>query len=82
MYWVVQDGMREARGDRTLRELLPSWGIPHSYHKVVPITGELRPDVNPEGNVIVIGSYSMRHMAKAKGWVPGCFDVGHLTHDD
>jgi hypothetical protein len=82
MYWVVQDKMRETGGDRTLRDLLRRLGIPHSYHDVVPIIGELRPDVNPEGNVIVIGSYSMRHAAKAKGWVPGCFDVGHITHDD
>jgi hypothetical protein len=82
MYWVVQSEMRETGGDLALRELLARWGIPHSYHKVVPIIGELRPDVNPEGNVIVIGSYSMRHVAKAKGWVPGCFDVGHITHDD
>lgn len=82
MYWVVQDKMRESGGDQALRELLPRWGIPHSYHDVVPIIGDLRPDVNPEGNVIVIGSYSMRFPAKTKGWVPGCFDVGHITHDD
>lgn len=82
MHWVIQDKLREDAGLKALRENLPRWGIPHSWHDVVPFVGELIPDVNPEGHVIVIGSYSMRHAAKSKGWVPGCFDIGHLTHED
>ncbi|CAN5590937.1 hypothetical protein BH10PSE6_BH10PSE6_39900 [soil metagenome] len=82
MYWVIQDKLREDAGLRTLRASLPRWGIPHSFHEVIPFVGELRPDVNAVGKVIVIGSYSMRHAARAKGWVPGCFDIGHLTHED
>lgn len=82
MHWVLQDNLRYDSGIRVLHECLPRWGIPHSRHKVVPFVGEIIPDINPVGNVIVIGAYSMRHVAKAKGWVPGCFDVGHLTHDD
>jgi len=82
MHWVIQDKLRKDAGLRALRANLPRWGIPHSFHDVIPFVGELRPDVNPEGNVIVIGSYAMRHAARAKGWVPGCFDIGHLTHQD
>jgi hypothetical protein len=83
MHWVIQDDLlRYESGLRFLAEHLPRWGIPHSLHRVVPIIGQLIPDISPEGNVIVIGSYSMRHVAREKGWVPGCFDVGHLQHED
>jgi hypothetical protein len=51
-------------------------------HTVIPFIGKIIPDVSPTGNVIVIGSYSMRHVARVKGWVPGCFDVGQHTHED
>lgn len=82
MHWVIQDKLRKDAGLRALRANLPRWGIPHSFHEVVPFVGELRPDVNPAGRAIVIGSYAMRHAARAKGWVPGCFDIGHLFHGD
>lgn len=82
MHWVIQDDLRYESGLRFLAEHLPRWGIPHSLHQVVPFIGQIIPDISPEGNVIVIGSYSMRHVAREKGWVPGCFDVGHLQHED
>ena len=82
MHWVLQGNLQPDSGLRFLDDHLERWGIPYSKHDVVPFIGTIIPDISPEGNVIVIGSYSMRHVAEAKGWVPGCFDVGHLTHED
>jgi hypothetical protein len=82
MHWVLQDNLTYDNGLRYLSENLPRWGIPCSLHTVVPFVGEILPDISPEGNVIVIGAYSMRHVARRKGWIPGCFDIGHLSHED
>ena len=70
------------QGTRTLLELLERAGIPHSLHKVIPFIGEIVPDANPEGPVIVIGSYSLRHVAREKGWWPGSFDLADITTAD
>jgi len=82
MHWVLQGNLRPDSGLRFLDDALERWGITYSKHDVVPFVGTIIPDITPKGNVIVIGSYSMRHVAEAKGWVPGCFDVGHIRHED
>lgn len=82
MHWVLQSGFESERGIRDLVAFLERAQIPHSLHKVVPFVGELLPDISLEGNVIVFGSYSMRHVAKRKGWVPGSFDLANITYAD
>lgn len=78
MYWVVQENIfKEQAYDEFLHQLA-RLSIPHSVHKVVPFVGELEPDIIlGRTNVIVWGSYSMRHVAKKKGWKPGSFSMEH-----
>lgn len=76
MHWVLQENIFDEKKFDTLVDYLGRVGISYSIHKVVPFVGELMPD--PEfdhHNVICIGSYSMRHVAKKKGWYPGVFDL-------
>lgn len=58
-----------------LVEVLSRYNISYSQHKVIPFIGELEPNIDISGNVIVFGSYSMRHVVNKKGWSPGCFVV-------
>lgn len=82
MFWAIQSNLHIDRGTKRLLQILDRFSIPHAEVKVIPFVGEIEPDISPEGNVICIGSYSMRHVAKKKGWVPGVFDLGHLHHYD
>jgi hypothetical protein len=65
MHWVIQDKLREDAGLRALRANLPRWGIPHSFHDVIPFVGELRPDVDLEGNVLSSGPTRCAHVLDA-----------------
>lgn len=71
MHWIVQENLFHETGLEDLVSTLSRAGIPHSMHKVVPFVGEIIPDVSPTGKVFCIGSYSLRHLAKKKGWSPG-----------
>lgn len=82
MHWVLQHDIYGERGYAEMIATLEREGIPHSLHRVVPFLGEIEPDISPAGNVIVFGSYAMRHAARRKGWVPGSFDLGSLTYRD
>lgn len=77
MHWIVQDNMFDEEGMRELVHNLERMLIPFSVHKIVPFVGEIEPDINPDGPVIVIGAYSMLKLARRKGWTPGCFDNGN-----
>ena len=76
MHWIIQENFcREASWD-SLVEFLERMQIPYSMHKVVPFVGDLIPEpVINEKNVIVMGSYALRHPAKRHGWIPGVFDL-------
>jgi hypothetical protein len=82
MHWVIQNNLAFERGTEDLVAFLARAEIPHSLHKVVPFVAEIEPDVNPVGNVIVMGAYSMRHLARRKGWVPGSFDLASITYEE
>jgi len=73
MHWIIQNNLYNEDGFTRLIEALEKMKIPHSIHKVIPFVRELVPDVNPEGKVVVMGSYSMSYIATAKGWTPGTF---------
>lgn len=75
MHWVLQENLFQEREWNTLIGSLSRFGIPYSIHKVIPFIGELVPPLSVEGKVICMGSYSMRHTAKALGWVPGVYDL-------
>jgi hypothetical protein len=95
MHWVIQDNLFFETGVEEMIALLQKAGISHSLHKVVPFVGDIEPDLNMTGEVICMGAYSMRHIAKRKGWTPGVFDLeffdyeaqraawpGHMLNDD
>lgn len=75
MHWIIQEGFSHEKGMEELVRLLGEYDIPHSLVKVVPIVGEIIPDLVIDDKVICFGSYSMRHTAKAKGWFPGVIDL-------
>ena len=45
--------------------------------KVVPFVGEMipEPDIGDGDRVICFGAYSMRHIARERGWYPGVIDL-------
>ena len=79
MHWIIQDGFFRETGMVDLVEILKKYDIPYTIVKVVPFVGEIIPDINPEGNVICFGSYSMRHQAQKNSWYPGVFDLDTLA---
>lgn len=76
MHWVLQEHDFREPGWDALIETLARFGLPHSFHKVVPFVGALLPEpALAHDNVICMGSYSMRHAARRYGWRPGVFDL-------
>jgi len=75
VHWIIQENIFKETAYDELIAVLERFNIPYSIHKVVPFVGEIQPDVMPEGPVICFGSYSMRHIAKKRGWFPGVFDL-------
>ncbi|MFT3709399.1 MAG: ATP-grasp domain-containing protein [Archangium sp.] len=76
MHWVLQNDIFDEAGWRALRDALERLELPFSVHKVVPFVGELIPAPQlSTDNVICMGSYSMRHVAKRERWSPGVFDL-------
>lgn len=80
MHWIVQDGFTHEKGMVELIETLEKHDIPHTIVKVVPFVGDIIPDVSPVGNVICMGSYSLRHLAKRKNWWPGIIDMDEFSN--
>lgn len=89
MHWVVQTNIFAEEGFEALLAAFERLGIyqtwrsaatpqrTYSLVKVVPFTGELHAidgDLPLDGaNAIVMGSYSLARVAKAKNWKPGAF---------
>lgn len=82
MYWVLQENIFKEKAFNELLHQLVRLDVPHSQHKVIPFIGEILPDINPEGPVVVFGSYSMRHTAKKKGWTPGVWEMDHFQFNE
>lgn len=76
MHWVLQEKLFKDDEWENLTSALERFNIPYTVHKVVPFSGELIPEVQPQRKkIICFGSYSMRHTAKAQGWHPGVYDL-------
>lgn len=74
MHWVIQNGPIREEGYTDLVEALKRYDIPHTEVTVVPFSAELIPDINPKGDVIVMGTVSLASkVVKRKGWKPGAF---------
>jgi len=78
MHWILTRP-RDTRGAE-LVELLERTGTPHDVVAGGASFGTIVPDVSPEGPVLCLGSYALRHVAVAKGWSPGVIDVGWLGY--
>jgi ATP-grasp domain, R2K clade family 3 len=76
MHWILQNNIFSETGWDTLLATLERFQLPWSEHKIVPFVGDLLPEpaINHK-NVICIGAYSMRHIARRHGWQPGVFDL-------
>lgn len=76
MHWILQNNIFNEVAFDTLVETLDRFDISYSIHKVIPFIGELEPTANIiTKNVICMGSYSLRHLAKRNDWYPGVFDL-------
>ena len=80
MHWVIQENFYHEDGIELLVTFLGKMGIPFTEVKVVPFAGDVLPDVNVDGDVVCIGSYSMRKTAKKKNWYPGVFDIEYFDY--
>ncbi|MBP6634197.1 MAG: ATP-grasp domain-containing protein [Kofleriaceae bacterium] len=82
MHWILQDSLFSPREWDTLVSTLDRLGLPHSSHKVVPFAGELVPTpTTTAGKVICLGSYALRHAARAAGWSPGVYDLDDVDFE-
>ena len=74
MHWVIQNGPIREAGYEDLVTALERYDIPYTEVTVVPFSAELIPDVDPDGEVIVMGTVSLAEkVAKRKGWSPGAY---------
>jgi hypothetical protein len=81
-HWVLQSGWEYEAGWASMLDIFKRSDIPFSVHKVVPFVGDLVPEPTPlSDDVICIGSYTMRHYAKRRGWNPGVYDLEPHTFE-
>jgi ATP-grasp domain, R2K clade family 3 len=73
MHWILQ----EYEDTIKLQEILERANLSHSMHKVVPFVGELypEPEVADGSDVVMFGSYSMRHYARKHNYNPGVWEL-------
>lgn len=81
LHWVVQENLFKENEWDDLIATFERFNIPYSVHKVIPFIGQLEPPFHSQcpiddyKNVICMGSYSMRHVARENGWIPGVYDI-------
>jgi hypothetical protein len=76
MHWVIQSNLYKEKMYEVVMDTVQRFNLSYSEHKVVPFVGDLEPEAHPaSNNVICLGSYSMRHIAKKNAWHPGVFDI-------
>lgn len=87
MHWVLQTSIhretvvRESGLDAIATALRRS-GTPYSEHRINSADGQLEPDIEIPGKVIIFGNFEMAEIAARKGWRPGCFAIDHLSVHD
>lgn len=85
MHWILElppdrlDLTEQDYSQIRLSKILEEKNLPFSFHKVVPIAGELIPGVEANKNAICIGPYSMRNYAKRQGIIPGVYDIEDMN---
>lgn len=88
MFWVIQQGMHEARDFARLRRILKVMELPHVAVRVLK-NGRLiasdqtdpaapEPIVPADQPVFVCGTYALGRLARQRGWNPGALDAAAL----
>ncbi|MEM8978922.1 MAG: ATP-grasp domain-containing protein [Pseudomonadota bacterium] len=80
MQWILQD----FEDTRKLGAVLERLGFEHTWHKVVPFVGDLtpEPEIPDPSDVVLFGSYTLRHYAQKHGLQPGVFRIAPFLSQD
>lgn len=80
MQYILQD----FEDTQKLSEVLDRMGLEYSMHKVIPFVGELHPEpsIQDKDNVIMFGSYSLRHYATKHDMKYGVFTIEPYIHEE
>lgn len=71
--WVVQKDLWNETGYHDLLAALESRGIPYDVVTVRPFIHDFRPEIRPEGPVVVMGWEGFGIRARSLGWRPGAY---------
>lgn len=71
MFWILDKSLYSESAFESLVTALERTETPHQVVSVVPFVGEIYPNVEPTGDVFVMGKASMKHLAKARNYFPG-----------
>lgn len=79
MQWILQ----EFEDTTKLALALDRLEYSYSWHRVVPFVGDLlpEPDIPDPADVILFGSYALRHYAQAHGLTPGVYQIRPFVHE-
>lgn len=78
LHWVIQQKLFRDNEWNAIISTLERFNMPYSVHEVIPFVGQLEPALDiDQKNVVCLGSYSMRHVAREHGWIPGVYDIFH-----
>ena len=79
MQWLLQP----FEDTETLAAALDRLGLPYTWHKVVPFTGDLIPEpvVPDPDRVVMFGSYALWRFAEARGYRPGVFRIRPFAYE-
>lgn len=80
MIWLLQENLGNEDAFTPLKQALSKFEQLIHSAKVVPFVGEITPDLETDEKVICFGAYSMRHLAKRKGWTPGVYDIEWFSY--
>lgn len=75
MFWILQKNLYAEEGFKHLVEQLDRQGSQYQIVNMIPFAHEIDPDVNPTGNVFVLGATALGKVARKKGWYPGYIDA-------
>lgn len=84
MHWILEqipdrlDLTPQDYSQIRLSKILESKGIPFSFHKIIPIAGEIIPPVEKNLNAVCFGPYSMRNYVKENNIKPSVYDIEEM----
>jgi hypothetical protein len=75
VHWIVSNNMFNEDGFARLLAAFERLGSKYTLVKTIPFTQELtpEPEIDPSERVVVLGTYTLCHIARARSWFPGSF---------